>query len=349
MASVLALRLPRRLLLLVASTVAALVMAEMAVRFFPDFQPRPRLSVGELQDRPQPHFVSDPVTGWRMRPSHQFLLNTHDYRTTYSSNAQGFRRNSDFGPAERRRKIALIGDSFAFGLGVQYEETYGALIESALPGTVVYNLAMPAFGLDQIWFSVRHHALPLRPDLVIVAFISDDFTRSQSAHTMLNKPSFKLVDGRLVSRTAEDRPNALVRFLEHHSHLWMAGRLGSIWLAYRVPFGEWWFLNEAILDALRADCRGSGTPVLFLYHPSKAWRPVPTLRGYMARVGANFIDLTDQQPSAPGGIFFPRDMHLTPQGHRFVADAVLRWIRTNMPELSDGLPVREPSKGSRSG
>ena len=118
-----------------------------------------------------------------MRPGHEFVVDTAEYHVTYRSNAQGFRDERAPGRRRRRgRKIALVGDSFAFGQGVAFDQTFGALLETGLPGTAVDNLAMPGFGLDQIWRTVNAVALPLRPELVIVAFISEDFTRSFNAY-----------------------------------------------------------------------------------------------------------------------------------------------------------------------
>lgn len=325
-----------KLLLAVASIASALVLAELILRLVPGFSPRPWTYVGEFENRPSKNFTADPATGWKMPPHHGFRYETSEFRTIYRSNLQGFRGNSDFEPADKRPTIIVAGDSFAFGVGVEYEQTYGAIIESRLPGTVVYNLAMPGFGLDQIWLSVKHYALPLKPDLVTIGLIGDSFSRSQLAYRHMegfNKPIFKLVDGRLVPKTPEDRPTPVVRFVQRRSHLWRAGELAFLWFAYRIPLGEWWFLNEAILDAIRTECGERGVPVLFVYHPSKGWRRFPSLRAHMRRVGANFIDLTDD-PTPPPRMYFPRDWHYTPEGHRYVAEAVVTWIRKNLPGLA---------------
>jgi len=217
------LTLRSKLLLVFGSAVVATALAEGVLHLHPLFRPTPITYVGEFENLPSRSAVVDPVIGWRMRPSFQSGI--------YQSNAQGFRAPADFDPAEKRRKILLAGDSFAFGTGIAYQDTFGAVIESSLPGSVVYDLGMPGFGLDQIWLSVRHHGLTLRPDLVIVAFISPDFTRSQYAYRARpegrNKPTFHLVDGKLVPKTARDRPNALFRFLDRRSRLWKVGRLAA--------------------------------------------------------------------------------------------------------------------------
>lgn len=321
--------------LLLFSVFVALMLAEVILRVFSPYRPFQEFTLDEIENRPKPNSITDPVIGWRMRPSHQFSSHDREWSVSYRANRQGFRANTDFDTKERRKKIVLAGDSFTHGFGVDYGETFGALIDAALPGSTVYNLGMPGFGLDQMWLTVRHEALPLRPDLVIVSFIGNDFHRSlRNQREGRNKPAFQLVDGELIPLTADDRPNAVIQFLEGHSWLWTAGRLGLRRLARYVPIGEWWALNKAILDQIQADCRAQGVPVLFVHIPSKRWEQFPTLRAYMQRTGAYFVDLRDGMASSPRELFFVYDEHMNAKGHAHIAATLLSWIRENKPEFA---------------
>ena len=262
--------------------------------------------------------------GWKIRPN----ASTINARI----NAQGFRALSDFQPNRACKGIVFAGDSFTYGVLVRYEKTFASLTQAGVPGSCAYNMGVPGFGLDQIWLTVRTQALPLHPELVVVAFISGDLTRSQEAHNpgFGLKPVFKLAGGRLVPETAEDRPNFLVRFLQRNSSLWRVLQLADLTLARRYPHGEWWYLNAAILDAIRDDCRKAGVPVTFVYIPT-GWRAFPSLRAYMFRNQANFIDLSEGEFALAPDMYIPRDGHLNEKGHRVVAAAVLRWLQDRWP------------------
>jgi hypothetical protein len=325
----------RKLLLLVGSVVFTLLLAEGVFRLFPLLRPLPRTYVGEYENAHRRTIVADPVLGWKMRPGLQedIGLGVVQY------NAQGFRALSDFDPNQPCQRIAFAGDSFTFGMEVRYEKTFPALTGAGLAGSCADNLGIPGFGLDQIWLTLRTYALPLHPRLVVVAFISGDFARSEEAFNRmqnLNKPTFKLAHGRLVPETAEDRPNFLVRFLQHHSSLWRVARLADRTLAHYYPYGEWWNLNAAILDAIRDDCRRAGVPVLFVYIPTDEWGAFPSLRKYMARCGANFVDLSQGEFELTPEMYFNRgygNRHLNDKGHRQVANAVLSWVHQGLPTL----------------
>jgi lysophospholipase L1-like esterase len=322
--------------LLAGTALACLLLAEVALRFFPGFDPLPRVDPGERANRPHQAFAPDPELGWRMRPNIRHERDTDEFHVVYASNAQGFRAAADFDVAETRRLIAVVGDSVTFGQGVALEQTWGARVAAGLPQAVAYNFAMPGFGIDQMWLAVRSQALPRHPDLVIVAFINDDFARSLSAWRAdlgMAKPSFVVEDGALRPAPVDDRPAAPRRFVEDHSQVWaLARRVGRL-IALRLPVGEWWTLNAALLDAIRADCDTAGTPVLFVYLPGKGARAFPTLSTHMRRTGAAFLDL-GQPGTAPDGLHFETDRHPNVRGHRWIADRVLEWIRAERPELA---------------
>jgi hypothetical protein len=186
--------------LLVISVTFALGLAEIALRILRRGDPiHPPAYVGQYVNRPSKNFDSDLDTGWRMRPNHEFNWSIDGHMNTYRSNRQGFRSERNFLDSPGML-IAVTGDSFTWGTGVDYGETFGALIEKNLDRVVVDNFAMPGFGVDQMWMSVRHQILPLHPSLVVVAFIDEDFSRSLMAYREVegfNKPRFILSSGTL--------------------------------------------------------------------------------------------------------------------------------------------------------
>jgi hypothetical protein len=296
--------------------------------------------VGQFHNRHSDNFIADPQTGWRMRPSRSFRWTldgqTHDYR----SNSQGFRSGADFDAHDRRFKMAFVGDSFTFGTGVAEQENYPSVVETAGPNRVSWNFAMPGFGVDQAWLSARYQALPLKPDLLVVGLINADFERSQVVFRRLEgfgKPTFRLVNGRLVQRTAETPPNILMQYLDERSRVWSMWVGAERWVGLQYGYGEYWTLNQAIIEAIREDCRKAGVPVLFLYIPIKGMHPFPSLSTYMERTGAAYIDLTKQRPVPPVSIYLRHDTHLSAEGHRYVGMLIDQWLKSQHHGEARGL------------
>ncbi|MBI1354061.1 MAG: hypothetical protein GC160_06925 [Acidobacteria bacterium] len=324
----------RRLFLLLVplvSVVVAIALLEGLLWTFGLLPPNPRYSVGDRQTRESRTFDVDPATGWRMRPHVRFDIDG----VLYQANGQGFRAEEDFDPNDPRFRIALVGDSFTWAYGSPLEESYPALLQQRLPGAAVFNLAMPGFGVDQMYLSFREQALPLRPQLLIVAICDADLSRSQTAFRAVpeerEKPVFKVENGRLEPKTAADRPGPLMHWLEYESRVWMGLRYAVRVAGYNLPVGEWWTLNRAILDAIQELGREREIPVLFVYVPTAAWRPFPTMRRYMAETGADYISLRDGDPPNRGALYRADDWHFNAAGHRYVADQIEPWIAERYP------------------
>lgn len=320
-----------------AAGVAALVTVtagELALSGRKAFRPWPRFAPGEhpnelaLSSFLQP----DPDVGWSMRPSFEYRHVTSEYDVLYRSNAQGFRAERPL--SDGAQGVLLVGDSYTFGIGVALEETYGARLEARL-GTPVHDLAMPGFALDQMVLQVERALATLAPELVVVGLCDADLARSQTAYSIpngLNKPAFRLEGGRLEPRTADDRSSAPIHFLEHRSRLWMALRQVLRHLGYRHPVGEWWTLNEALLERLRADCAAAGVPLVLVYVPTPECRPFPTLARWAARAGVPLVDLAEDMRGVEG-LFWPEDRHFTPAGHARAAERLGQRIEEHLQPL----------------
>jgi len=310
----------------------AWVLAELCLLPFEAVRPNPRHAPGVHEDRVGPggFLVPDGAVGWRMRPDFEFRHETPEFTVTYRSDAVGHRRGTTPPDGEGHQRIVVVGDSFTFGIGAEYEDTFPARLERALDGVSIHNLALPGFGVDQMWLELTETGMNLAPDLVLVAVCDADFSRSLSGYyhgNQLNKPAFRRAGGELLPRTREDRLPQPLRWLDERSRVWMAWRQVLRRLDYSRPISEWWYLNEAILDELRATCEARGVPVVFVYVPTPEWRSFPTLARYMERTGATYVDLTEGAPGQRDHLHFPRDRHFTPAGHEYAArriEAVLR-------------------------
>ncbi len=276
----------------------------------------------------------DPQLGWKLPPDTALPETTDEYSVTYRSNRRGFRSVRDFAsPEEDRldaevpgRRIALLGDSYTFGSGVADDETFAAVLETMLEDTWCDNLGIGAYGIDQMWLSLRHAALPLEPDAVILSFIRYDLERSLSSyrkdHIWRWKPAFRLTDGELVPMTIDNRPNALRRFIHQHSGLYRLGRKLEHSLSRRYAVGYRWRLNRAIFEAIRDDCGKAGVPLVVVHIPVNRRKPAPMFERELAEMGIAYLDLTPLLPAGADALYYPRDRHLNAAGHRFAAEAI---------------------------
>jgi hypothetical protein len=148
-------------------------------------------------------------------------------RSGPDTNAQGFRDDKDFSRAAldgSGQRVMILGDSFMAGAGTSREQSVPALLNERLGGThQVFNVAVPGWGIDQMYLAYGRYKDVLKPHVVILAFIDEDVSRVLQAYRKeerLNKPSFTLDDdGKLRQRTARDTTSPLLNGLTKHSCL----------------------------------------------------------------------------------------------------------------------------------
>jgi hypothetical protein len=113
------------------------------------------------------------------KPDLSLRHNTNEFQTMIYTNGQGLRTSADaadypLGKQPGKKRILLLGPSFAFGWGVDYEETFAAQLQEMLQGSAefgpnveVINAGVPALGPVQGLNWYRHIGQKFEPDLVI--------------------------------------------------------------------------------------------------------------------------------------------------------------------------------------
>lgn len=313
----------------ISAGVGAALLLELGLRLVGYPSPQPRTYVGEHEPRPSVHFVPDTELGWRMRPGTRLRFATEGRECEYVADDRGFRCDPKAG-ADGAKRLAVLGDSFAWGAGVEFDETFAACTARELGNWSVSNWGMPGYGIDQIAETLRRCALAETPDLVLVAIYSWDFQRSLSAFREvegMTKPVFRLADGELLPRTSDDKPSALLRWFDEHSFAFTAAKLASWRIALSLPHGEWWYLNRALIERMIDDCNAANVPITLVHVPTLSWHGFPALGELCEARGVPWLDLAAEIETRPDGIYFPTDNHLNAAGHAWFAERIVAWLR----------------------
>lgn len=316
-------------ILLLSSISVTVLGAEGFMLLLDLYRPVNRFYVGDRQSQYNPNFIADADTGWRMRPNHSFSWRRGS-PTEYHAGSDGFRIGSTGNQGTYRNSVAVLGDSFIWGTGVAFGQTVGQVVAASVDSTIVRNYAMPGFGVDQIYRSLRRQVLPTDPDLVVIGLFTDDFNRSFTAYRWVEKftkPLFHTVEGKPVESTATDKPGWMFRWVESNSRLFTFLRHVDRWAGLNFGWGSWWSLNESLIEAMRIACSEAGVPVMFVHIPYKIGTSFPALGVYMSKNEVQYIDLDaittrDQRRE----LYFQNDGHLNSAGHAFLGRRIAHWV-----------------------
>ncbi len=115
----------------------------------------------------------DDQLGWVLKPGADACAGARNpstgevfFMSRVAVNADGFRDREPNGRAEPGR-VVVSGDSWSFGWGVDYDQSYPGQLERLL-GEPVVNLGIPAYGQAQAMRLLERHVEQLRPRAVVV-------------------------------------------------------------------------------------------------------------------------------------------------------------------------------------
>ncbi len=153
----------------------------------------------------------DSLLGWSLVPGATFVSNDPHRGLHYRMdiNSIGLREDEVEIPKPRgRKRVLVIGDSIAFGSGVEAGERFSDLLKHHLHGDVdVVNAGVPGWGNDQELLFYERDLRRLEPDVVVLQFTgNNDVVNNELRGPLIEsgtKPRFRCSDGALTLEPAE--------------------------------------------------------------------------------------------------------------------------------------------------
>ncbi len=314
-----------------------------------------------LASRAHREHVYSAVYGWALRPNwHGEWKNGK----TFSVNAAGYRGRALAEPRAGRRRVLILGDSIAFGAGVDDRETFAQRLQSVGSGFEVANLSVSGYGTDQELRQLEQEGFDLTPDAVVLNFCVfndyvDNMLESYLHDEGTPKPYYVLRKGELELQDAHLQRSWTMRLgmdLRERSHLVSALMLLTLpatradAMPTAAPPEHWVSRRNRVLEnlGLAADlttrliarmgglCRARRIDFLVLLHPDReaymgeAKLVTPLESPSLESGGIRVVDLRRHYWAAGLEyelIAFDDIGHLTPTGHAFAAEMIRQELR----------------------
>ena len=346
-----------RLLLSLGATLVALAGVEIVLRIvdyphFPDPHSEPvRFAFTNVDTATGPLYLNMPG-----RITVRYDGNPRGYfgeqnEVHYDVNPSGFR-----GPAVRpkpagTRRLVFLGDSFTFGEGVHYQDTYpevaarllrkeGQRVESCNLGVGGYNTTQEAEVLRLFGFD-------LKPDVVVLGYTLNDaepplFQVDPTSGQPVRRPREAFIEAEAAPRRPPDSPLYRLRLAQA---IWQVQRQRHLtkqtvdyYLSLHAPSSEGRIESERALREIITQCRQRGVPCIVVMFPllydlsgNYPFKAIHEEIGQVVRqAGGRFIDLLPalMGQDARALIVHPTDQHPNETVHalagRMVAEEILR-------------------------
>ncbi len=339
-----------KLLLVVASALVGLFLAEIASRYLY------RVEMAHFVDcdaRPTDIRIDDPELEVRLKPHFCGKLVGSEFQSSIRTNSSGFRDDREFSKEKGDAyRIFGLGDSFTFGWGVEQDQTYLSLLRRKLENELgrkveAFNLGVWGYGTIQE-IKVFRMFQAYRPDLVILQFYARDAYVDEAGNDLVDNYHFQQwYESRSEPkggsrRQAGSYPPMLRRAKQFVSEDCNLCRILALEFGFLIrrgfhPNGDEgrtataWQITRDALTSFDADLESMNIKGLLLWVP-----PLGTVQagdnavvgklnsfGFHNIVVVSSLSLLRQNA---GKYYYSLDTHWRPAGHQAVADLLFRTI-----------------------
>jgi hypothetical protein len=298
----------------------------------------------------------DPLLGWAHQPGQEGIFETAQFRTSVRINQKGLRDpEHSYERLNDASRILVLGDSFAWGYGVEESERFSQFLETSLSAEVI-NAGVSGYSTDQELLWLRNEGINYDIDLVIVIFAGNDIgdNKQELVHAIYYKPYFVqkgddlILSGSPVPRTSPR--GRLIYSLSQHSALafFLTQRyfeLQSLYGNFRTDSdntppassgiavkGESFGLSVALLDEIGNVAESKGAE--FMIVATESWwnnrseGTYPEFIDTLEAEGFLVLNVNGTAGFDPGNMFIPNDGHWNRAGHEFVAEQIRNFIES---------------------
>jgi lysophospholipase L1-like esterase len=247
----------KKLFLIIFGFVLGLVLLESGLRIFSLLEKKSDEKMAEenINESDLIHQYDENL-GWSLVPESIGRHKTAEFDVTYSINSDGLRDGNYSIEKSNKKRVAVFGDSFTFGIGMDKDKTFAGLLEEE-SGYEVLNFGVSGYDPGQYFLALKERGMKYDPDAVIFAiYLGNDIEDVALSHpfTMPEfKPYFSIEDGRLAINNIpvpESGPETQIADIDYRvKNVKLYEKLGWILKLKTVLLGKN-FLKESFYPSL---------------------------------------------------------------------------------------------------
>lgn len=235
-----------------------------------------------------------------------------------------------------KTRILILGDSFAWGFGVNKNKRFSEIIESKNNNLELINAAVAGYSTDQQLIYYINEGYKYEPDYVLLLFCENDFLgNTLSQIHWYNKPFYRYENAKLtlkgIAVPRQSSYQKLRKILSGSSYLisFILKRITTLnaksYSIKNFSFSDAAILTEGIIKQLNDACRTNKAQLLLVGIPMPR-EETDLLSSVARKYSFGFLDLSLYFKNEKDYVLL-NDGHWNSKGHAIAGEAIYDWLK----------------------
>jgi lysophospholipase L1-like esterase len=304
------------------------LILEVAARFlFPQESP--------LGNETRKFWQYDSVLGWSHVPLAEDVQTISGNSVEIKINSKKLRSDEYSYSRKTKLRILVLGDSYAWGFGVNKNKRFSEIIEVKNKNIEIINAAVAGYSTDQQLLYYIHEGYKYNPDYVLLLFCENDFIgNTLNQIHWNNKPFFVVENNSLVLKGVpvpeQSSYQKFRKYISGASHFisFLLKRLTILnvqsYSTKDFSLSDAAIITGKIIERLNDVCCENNIRLLLVSIPMPKEK-IFLLSNIAKNNSLSFLDLS---PSFKykNDFILPNDGHWNSKGHAITAEAILQWL-----------------------
>ena len=306
----------------------------------------------KMKNSDMPFIKYHSTLGWEHQAGKENIFNKGRFSINVNINSQGLRDdNHSYQRNNEKKRIMVLGDSFAWGYGVEQKDRFSEILERSLNAEFI-NAAVMGYSTDQQLLWYKKEGVKYDVDVVLLVFCGNDETHNHCSrvYSFYHKPVFTFKNNKLVLQgvpVPKMRPlhkviyflrqtTACFNYLEKQlmSFPWCRKqgflKIEVTELTSKIPAHPF-EITKALINEIKDISEAKGAQFIIITTASQWWWS-PSGKSYNEFIDTLIVDGlfvldVDALPGyQPDVMTIPVDGHWNKFGHNFVAEEVQRFV-----------------------
>ena len=308
-----------------------LVFFETAIRIHPKLlgQGYANFVLSKYNAKKNGIYVHDPVLKmYLMKENFHTTMYANGYVWNHRTDSKGFRN-----PVSKdRTDIVLLGDSFIYGHGLDWEYTLSHFLEGK--GYDAYNLARQGDSSHSEMYMLGQFGLPLKPRYVFYFYFSNDISdlftygiRKEEMEEFIQKPLETVALGasteRRISKESLLDKSYIYQYLKYRAALRQHQKILKT-----ADYDLGWKYTKKAIAYMDYISGLHGAKFVIVPIVKDTYNDYLILKNFASEQNIEFLDMSDLNDKK---YYLKNDEHFNEKGHERMAELVSKYIEKNQP------------------